>query len=301
MAGEILVPVYSEQVEAGLSILRGMDKQLKQLVSDDTQLKRIRDGLKEVCRLADKNKDIARSFVEAPDSWEDWVNRTAQARLNPLPNFREVWAVPRWDKHGWNALTKKQGRMALTWQPGYMSGIIAINRTGMYYQPTVHLWYENCEFEHNPAGRDPIVHHPWYSRGEQEPGALKGGYLIAYPKEGGPPFHHVCTVEDFEKAKEFTKTDKGYSPVWTYHYEAMAKKTIVFRATQFVQLRTEDAEWVHRAYVEHETGYGVEKVDIVDPTEPPRQGLQRTVKHPEPDPEADQYEAFNKKMDEEGL
>lgn len=226
---------------------------------DETRRAKLMQGMYEILRRAPENEFSLKALEQAPESV---VNVGLVALNNDLsldPLHRELYAIARKNKH-------KQV-IEFTPQLGYMAPIKFLERTGLYYQPSVMLVYDGCEVEVDKGNvMRPIRHVPWnvvrginYDTSDKDAkdakGKLRFGYLLAPSKDPqGPPLFEIVEPQSIRNgylSSGYVKDGKHYpNHLWSKFFDDMAKKTVAIRACRFVPMREEDRAAVQRELID---------------------------------------------------
>lgn len=159
------------------------------------------------------------------------IVQCAQLGLEPDGMLGHAYLIPffngRSNRFECQLIVGYKGLLKLARQSGEISSIVA---------RVVHA-KDEFQFEFG-LERDTLVHRP---TGDPDPGALTHAYAIFRLKDGAVHFD-VMTVAQINRIRDSSqgyKRDKASSP-WTHHYDEMAKKTVIRRASKMAPASIED-------------------------------------------------------------
>ena len=124
-------------------------------------------------------------------------------------------------------------------QIGYRGMIELARRSGNIKSITAHEVYENDYFKLK-FGLDEVLEHiPWHSREDKlydEPGDIRGFYMVAKFKDGGHQVHYMPKAEVDEHRN---RSKAGNNGPWVTDYVEMGKKTVVRSAWKWMPISVE--------------------------------------------------------------
>lgn len=159
------------------------------------------------------NTDLSRC---EPRSVAMAIYGVARLGLVPDPALGHVYVIP----YG----------QAATVVVGYRGYIELARRGGMVTTVQTEVVYDGCEFEYVKGTEKRLRHVPWYLTNNKQ-GKPRLVYCVAELAGGGTQ-EEVMTVAQIDAVKKSTK-------VWRDHWDEMARKTVVRRASKYWPLTTE--------------------------------------------------------------
>lgn len=129
--------------------------------------------------------------------------------------------------------------------PGYKGLITLAKRSGAAKAFNCQLVYENDEFDMDASIPEIRYHRPCFD-------GPRGKVRLCYVKIALPDGYHQIewmTFDDIEKIRNAAKSDK----VWGKHWEQMARKTVIRRACNYLELTPELAMAIDADNVAYET------------------------------------------------
>jgi recombination protein RecT len=129
-------------------------------------------------------------------------------------------------------------------QIGYRGMIDLARRSGHIQSIAAHEVYRNDFLKLEYGLDDQLLHIPWHLREDKEfnePGELKGFYMVAKFKDGGHQIHYMSKHEVDDHRK---RSKAGNSGPWVTDYVEMGKKTVVRSAWKWLPISIEIAKQV---------------------------------------------------------
>lgn len=143
--------------------------------------------------------------------------------LVPDKTLGHVYIIPR----------KSKGKMMATLMPGYRGLMELARRSGAVSYIDARVVYANDAFDVEYGTSPGIKHHPWFVRGQTEPGKPWAAYCVAKLRGEIQYQFDVLTSDEIAAAKKMSQgSDSPYSP-WNKYPEEMARKTAVRRASKY--------------------------------------------------------------------
>jgi recombination protein RecT len=158
-----------------------------------------------------------------PESILGAVLQSAQLGLEPDGLLGHAYIIP----------YKRKGKHIAQLQIGYKGMISIANRSDKIKKLIARVAYEHDEFDVFLGVEDNIKHVPKLQGERGEPVAV---YAIAYFQDGGFSFD-VMPIEDVEKARKSSQQANG--DAWKYHWDEMARKTVVRRLFKYLPISIE--------------------------------------------------------------
>lgn len=124
-------------------------------------------------------------------------------------------------------------------QIGYRGMIELARRSGNIKSITAHEVYDNDYFKLKYGLDEVLEHIPWYLRedkGFEEPGPVRGFYMVAKFKDGGHQVHYMSKTEIDSHRMRSKASDNG---PWVTDYIEMGKKTVVRSAWKWMPISIE--------------------------------------------------------------
>ncbi|UOF90826.1 recombination protein RecT [Fodinisporobacter ferrooxydans] len=130
---------------------------------------------------------------------------------------------------------------------GYKGMIDLARRSGNIQSISAHEVYENDFFELIYGLDENLKHIPWHTRSDErfdQPGMIRGAYMVAKFKDGGHYIHYMPKQEiDLHRAR----SKSANNGPWVSDYIEMCKKTVVRSGWKWLPISIEMAEQVVRS------------------------------------------------------
>ncbi|MCL6599543.1 MAG: recombination protein RecT [Alicyclobacillus macrosporangiidus] len=130
---------------------------------------------------------------------------------------------------------------------GYKGMIDLARRSGNIQSINAHEVYENDYFELTYGLEENLKHIPWHVRTDEhfdQPGELRGAYMVAHFRDGGHYIHYMPKHEIEQHRKRSKAANNG---PWVTDYIEMCKKTVVRAGWKWLPISIEIAEQVARS------------------------------------------------------
>lgn len=127
---------------------------------------------------------------------------------------------------------------------GYKGMIDLARRSGNIQSISAREIYENDYFELTFGLEENITHIPWHVRTDEvkdQPGQIRGAYMVARFKDGGH-FIHCMSTQEIEQHRRRSKA--ATNGPWVTDYVEMCKKTVVRAGWKWLPISIEIAEQV---------------------------------------------------------
>lgn len=151
---------------------------------------------------------------------------------------------------------------------GYRGMIDLARRSGNIQSISVHEVYENDYFKLRFGLDDELEHIPYHLREDkkaEEPGELRGAYMVAKFKDGGHQIHYMSKKEIDDHRKRSKASNNG---PWVTDYIEMVKKTVVRNAWKWLPISIEIMKQVQGAdeTVKRELAEDMSEIPTIDIT-----------------------------------
>ena len=150
----------------------------------------------------------------------------------------------------------KNNTMEVQFIIGYKGMIDLARRSGEIQSINAHEVYENDFVEIEYGLNETLKHIPWHLRTDEtfdQPGNIKGAYMVAKFKDGG---HYIHYMPKQEIDQHRARSKSGNNSPWVSDYIEMAKKTVVRAGWKWLPISIEVADQVEHSdeAVKHEIG-----------------------------------------------
>lgn len=153
--------------------------------------------------------------------------QVAQLGLIPDSLTGEAYLIPYHNR--------KKGTYECTLQIGYKGCLSLCYRSGQVMKVSAHEVRENDIFSFEYGTNEHIKFIPM----EGDRGKITHYFALAELKNGAKQFV-VCTLDDINEHRKFTKTNNSdYSP-WATHFSEMAKKTMIKKVLKYLPKSAEN-------------------------------------------------------------
>lgn len=199
---------------------------------------------------------------------------SAQSLIAALMQAAQLGLEPGVLGHCYLVPFRHKDTMEVTLIIGYRGMIDLARRSGHLSNIYARAVYQNDYFKMVYGLNEDLQHVRWDLREDQrfqEPGPMRGVYMVAKFKDGGEFFHYMSVYEIEQHRKRSRAANEG---PWVTDYEEMAKKTVVRAAWKWLPVSVEIMRAVEAAdeSIKHELSPDMTEVPDAGPvidTEPP--------------------------------